>query len=219
MEPFKVSPHLSTLLDSYPDVKLIIDAAKNGGNPSKEAIARLWLSEGIPFAFKKSPALYEVVRVWLGTRLNVDPKEIHLSGSARIGQSLAPAKLGTVFGIHSDLDLFVVSESLFDNVRDDFNKWSYDFEAGSVQPTNDTEKKYWVANNTRGQKNLQRGFLDSSIVPNRDAYSTIKKIAQSMWLLKEKLDVTEDAPSIKSASIRCYKNWESYVRQVVLSLV
>lgn len=44
MEPFKVSPHLSTLLDSYPDVQLIIDAAKNGGNPSKEAIARLWLS-------------------------------------------------------------------------------------------------------------------------------------------------------------------------------
>ncbi|MFS6701099.1 hypothetical protein, partial [Staphylococcus aureus] len=80
-------------MDSYPDVQLIIDAAKNGGNPSKEAIARLWLSEGIPFAFKKSPALYEVVRVWLGTRLNVDPKEIHLSGSARIGQSLAPAKL------------------------------------------------------------------------------------------------------------------------------
>ncbi|MCT7319500.1 hypothetical protein [Klebsiella quasipneumoniae] len=218
MEPFKVSPHLSTLLDSYPDVQLIIDAAKNGGNPSKEAIARLWLSEGIPFAFKKSPALYEVVRVWLGTRLNVDPKEIHLSGSARIGQSLAPAKLGTVFGSHSDLDLFVVSESLFDNVTADFNNWSYDFETGSVQPNNDTEGRYWVENNTRGQKNLQRGFLDSFIVPNRDAYPTIKKISQSMWLLKQKLDVTDDAPSIKSASVRCYKNWDSYVRQVVLSL-
>jgi len=218
MEPFKVSPHLSTLLDSYPDVKLIIDAAKNGGDLSKAAIARLWLSEGIPFAFKKSPALYEVVRVWLGTRLDVDPKEIHLSGSARIGQSLAPAKLGTVFGNHSDLDLFVVSESLFSNVRTDFNNWSYAFETGSVKPTNDTEEKYWVDNSTRGQKNLQRGFLDSFIVPSQDAYPTIKNISQSMWLLKKKLDVTKEAPSIKSASVRCYKNWDSYVRQVVLSL-
>ncbi|MFT2796856.1 hypothetical protein [Serratia sp. N21D137] len=218
MEPFKVSPHLSTLLDSYPDVKLIVDAAKNGGATSKAAIARLWLSEGIPFAFKKSPALYEVVRVWLGNRLDVDPKEIHLSGSARIGQSLAPAKMGTVFGNHSDLDLFVVSEPLFDQVRTDFNNWSYDFESGTIQPTNEKEEEFWVGNNSRGQKNLHRGFLDSSIVPNRDAYPTIKNISQSMWLLKKKLDITEDAPSIKSASVRCYKNWESYVRQVVLSL-
>ncbi|MBJ7223893.1 MULTISPECIES: hypothetical protein [unclassified Brenneria] len=218
MEPFKVSPHLSTLLDCYPDVKLIVEAAKNGGEPSKAAIARLWLSEGIPFAFKNTPALYEVLRVWLGNRLDVDPKEIHLCGSARIGQSLAPKKLGTNFGSHSDLDLFVVSEELFDRVRTDFNNWSYEFEGGLVQPTNEREGKFWVENNNRGQRNLQRGFLDSNIVPNRDAYPTIKNIAQSMWLLKGKLDVTKDAPSIKSASVRCYKNWGSYVRQVVLSL-
>lgn len=218
MEPFKVSPHLSTLLDSYPDVKLIVEAAKNGGNLSKEAIARLWLSEGIPFAFKNSPALYEVIRVWLGNRLDVDPKEIHLSGSARIGQSLAPAKMGKVFGSHSDLDLFVISNSLFDQVRTDFNNWSYDFESGSIQAANEREGNFWGGNNSRGQKNLSRGFLDSLVVPNRDAYPTIKNISQSMWLLKEKLDLTHDAPNIKSASIRCYKNWHSYVQQVVLSL-
>ncbi|MBI0473248.1 hypothetical protein EXT68_13435 [Pectobacterium parmentieri] len=178
----------------------------------------MWLSEGIPFAFKNTPALYEVVRVWLGNRLDVDPKEIHLSGSARIGQSLAPNKMGKNFGNHSDLDLFVVSEVLFNRVRTDFNNWSYEFEGDLVQPINETERKYWVENNNRGQKNLQRGFLDSSIVPNRDKYPTIKNIAQSMWLLKEKLDITKEAPSIKSASVRCYKNWRSYVQQVVLSL-
>lgn len=218
MEPFKVSPHLSTLLDSYPDVKLIVDAAKNGGDLSKAAIARLWLSEGIPFAFRKTPALYEVIRVWLGNRLDVEPKEIHLCGSARIGQSLAPNKIGKVFGEHSDLDLFVVSESLFGQVRTDFNKWSYDFETGQVNPGNEKERMFWVENNSRGHKNLQRGFLDSIIVPNRTAYPAITNISQTMWLLKEKLDITEDAPSIKSASVRCYKNWGSYVRQIVLSL-
>ncbi|HHH0804875.1 TPA: hypothetical protein ACPZAC_002648 [Yersinia enterocolitica] len=218
MDPFKVSPYLATLLDSYPDVKLIVDAAKNGGEPSKAAIARLWLSEGIPFAFKNTPALYEVVRVWLGNRLDVDPKEIHLSGSARIGQSLAPHKIGTNFGNHSDLDLFVVSQGLFDRVRTDFNKWSYEFESGLVQPKNETERKYWVDNNKRGDGNMQRGFLDSSIVPNLDQCPTAKNISQSMWLLKKKLDITKDAPSIKSASVRCYKDWGSYVRQVVISL-
>lgn len=218
MEPFKLSPHLATLLESYPDAKLIVDAAKKGGKNSKAAIARLWLSEGIPFAFKNSPALYDVVRSWLGIRLTVDPKEIHLTGSGRIGQSLAPRKIGAKFGQHSDLDLFVVSQDLFDRVTTEFNKWSYDFESGSVVPKNEREKAFWVDNNKRGFDLISRGFLDSHLVPNLNAYPTIQNIAQSMWLLKGKLDVTEGAPSVKSASIRCYKNWDSYVRQIVISL-
>lgn len=218
MEPFKVSPHLSKLLDSYPDARLIVDAATNGGQHSKAAIARLWLSEGIPFAFKSAPALYECVRGWLGVRLDVDPKEINLTGSARLGQSLAPKQIGKSFGEHSDLDLFVVSQALFDRMKVDFNHWSYQFEGGLVQPSNDVERKYWIDNNKRGPDLIQRGFLDSHIIPNREAYPTIKNISQTMWLLKSKLDLTEVAPSVKSASIRCYKDWGSFVRQIVISL-
>lgn len=218
MEPFRVSPYLASLLDSYPDASLIAEAAKNGGHHSKSAIARLWLSEGIPFAFKATPALYEVLRTWLGGQLEVDPKEIHLSGSARLGQSLAPYKRGRVFGIHSDLDLFVVSQSLFNRVKTDFDKWSCQYEEGLVQPCNDREGGFWLENNQRGKATIQRGFIDSKLVPNRNNYRQIQTISQSMWLLKKKLDITQGAPSIKGASIRCYKDWDSYVRQVVISL-
>ena len=218
MEAFKVSAHLSALLDSYPDARSLADAAANGGQHAKLAIARLWLSEGIPFAFKLRPALYEAVRAWLGTRLDVDPKEISVTGSARIGQSLAPQKIGKSFGEHSDLDLFVVSQDLFDRMKSEFNNWSYHFEGGQVRPSNEREQRFWVDNNQRGPNLIQRGFLDSHIVPNRKEYPTIKNIAQTMWLLKNKLDVTEGAPIIKSASIRCYKDWGSFVRQIVISL-
>lgn len=218
MEPFKVSPHLATLLNSYPEAKLLVEAATHGGEHSKAAIARLWFSEGIPFAFRNTPALYDVVRAWLGTRLDVDPKEINLTGSARIGQSMAPHKVGKTFGEHSDLDLFVISHSLFDRIKNDFNNWSYQFEAGLVKPKNDNEKKYWIDNNKRGQGLIQRGFIDSNIVPNYDTYPTVQNISNSMWLLKGKLDLTKDAPVIKSASIRCYKDWGSYVRQMIISL-
>lgn len=218
MEAFKVSTHLSLLINSYPDAKYLADAAANGGQLSRMAIARLWLSEGIPYAFKDRPALYESVRAWLGTRLNVDPKEIHVTGSARIGQSLAPHKIGTVFGSHSDLDLFVVSQALFDQVKADFNLWSYQFEMGEVKPGNETEKGYWVDNLRRGPDLIQRGFLDSKLVPNREAYSVAMNIAQTMWMLKGKLDITDGAPIVKSASIRCYKDWGSYARQMAISL-
>lgn len=218
MEAFKVSTHLSEFLDSYPDAKSLVDAAINGGESSKIAIARLWLSEGIPFAFKAKPALYESVRAWLGARLDVDPKEINLTGSARIGQSLAPSKIGTSFGEHSDLDLFIVSHALFDRMKANFNDWSYQFEGGLVCPSNARERAFWQENNQRGPNQIQRGFLDSKMVPNHNAYPAIKNIAQTMWLLKSKLDITDGAPIVKSASVRCYKDWGSYVRQMVISL-
>lgn len=218
MEAFNVPAHLSAFLDSYPDARSVVAAAANGGRSARLAIARLWLSEGIPYAFKTRPALYEAVRAWLGARLAVDPKEISVTGSARLGQSLAPQKIGRIFGEHSDLDLFVISKDLFDRMKSEFNDWSYHFEGGVVRPSNERERNFWVDNKLRGPNLIQRGFLDSHIVPNRKEYPTIKNIAQTMWLLKSKLDITEDAPIIKSASIRCYKDWESFVRQIVISL-
>ncbi len=217
MEAFKVSTHLAALLDTYPDALSIVQAASHGGEISKIALARLWLSEGIPYAFKDRPALYESVRSWLGSRLDVFPKEINLTGSARIGQSLAPKKLGAAFGEHSDLDIFIVSVNLFDRMKADFNKWSYDFEAGLIKPNNDREHRFWSDNNHRGPKLIQRGFIDDKIVPNRPEYSVIKNLAQTMWLLKSKLEVTENAPKVKSASVRCYRDWASYVCQIVIS--
>jgi hypothetical protein len=218
LEPFKVSAELRGLSCAYPDAKTLADAAVRGGELSKLAIARLWLSEGIPYAFKDNPALYETVRGWLSTKLSVDPKEIHLTGSARLGQSMAPDKLGKIFGQNSDLDLFVVSQNLFEKITADFNAWAYDFEKDNILPRNDRENTFWVSNLQRGPKNIQRGFIDTNTVPNFESYATTKNVSQAMWLLKEKLDVTDNAPRVKGASVRCYRDWACYVRQMVTSL-
>lgn len=219
MVPFKIPHEISTIKSYYPEAKLLMDAARHGGEQSRAAIARLWLSEGIPFAFKEKPALYDSIRSWLSNRLSVDAKDIHLTGSARLGQSLAPKKLGQAFGQHSDLDLFVVSSTLFEKIKAEFNLWSYRFESGIEAAKNDTELKFWRENLYLGPKNLGRGFLDSKIIPNRDQYPNTQNISQSMWLLKGKLDITTDAPTVKEASVRCYSDWRSFVRQSSLSFL
>jgi len=216
MEPFKVHSEIASITSNYPDAKSLIQAAKDGGNPSKIAIASLWLSEGIPYAFKNNPALYEAVRSWLCTRLSVNAKDIHLTGSARLGQSMAPTKLGRAFGKHSDLDIFIVSSSLFEQLSQEFNDWSYRFEMGIEVPS-PAEQKFWPENLERGPKNLRRGFIDPSIIPNRVSFPITKNISQSMYLLKLKLDQTANSPSITEASVRCYKNWESYIQQSLLN--
>ena len=216
MEPFKVSNHLRDIVSAYPEAKLILEAAKNGGESARQAIARQWLSEGIPFAFKKCPAIYESIRSWAGSRLNIDPKELNVTGSARLGQSLAPHKIGKPFGDGSDLDIFIISSELFEHLKSDFNQWSYDFESGVITASNERERGFWIGNIHRGPKNIARGFIDSNIVPNHDKYRYVKNVAQTMYLLKAKLDATSEAPKFCYASVRCYKSWASYVQQISL---
>ena len=64
------------------------------GSQEQAVVARLWVSEGIPFAFRECPALYEVARAWLAEQLGLDSREISLRGSGRLGYSLSPKKMG-----------------------------------------------------------------------------------------------------------------------------
>ncbi|AQQ69444.1 hypothetical protein Mag101_07895 [Microbulbifer agarilyticus] len=177
------------------------------------------MSEGIPFAFRDCPGIYEAVRDWVAIKLDVDPKEVNLTGSARLGQSLSPRKIGRPFGEGSDLDVFVISTELFNRLKSDFDEWSYDFESGNVKPSNEREAGFWKDNLHRCPKNIFRGFIDSNVIPNHQKYQCVKNISQTMYLLKEKLGVTPGAPKVCHASVRCYKSWGDYVRQVSLGLM
>lgn len=218
MTPFKISSLFKDFSEHYPDAKEIKSIAKNGGISARNAIARLWLSEGIPYAFKKDPILYEEIRQWLAIRLDVNPKEISMTGSARIGQSLSPSKLGSCFNEKSDLDLFIISENLLNKLRNDFNNWSLDFETDRIKPKNKIEEKYWKDNLSRGNTYFSKGFFDAKMIPNYKEYPCASNISNTMWMLQEKLKVTSDAPKISGASIRCYKTWEDFVRQVAINL-
>lgn len=76
MNPFKVDGRLERLLSQYPDSTQFLEAATS--LVSREMLVRLWLTEGIPFAFRDCPALYETTRAWLAARWRVCPKEITL---------------------------------------------------------------------------------------------------------------------------------------------
>lgn len=218
MTPFKTSSIFADLHGQYPEASKIQKVATSGGSVARNTIARLWLSEGIPYAFKEFPALYEEIRTWLAVRLDVDPKEISITGSARIGQSLAPYKIGKAFSSQSDLDLFVVSETLLNKLRLDFNSWSFNVESGHTKPNNEREAGFWKENLTRGNSYFSKGFFDAKLIPTHSEYTCASNIANTMWLLKEKLCVTPNAPQISSASIRCYRSWADFTQQVSINL-
>ena len=115
MERFCVPAPLRDLIDAYPETRVFLEIGGTGER-QREVLARLWLAEGIPHAFQKCPAIYDSVRCWLSECLrnhDVQAKDIGVVGSARLGASYVPWKLGRPFSPRSDLDMFIVSKRLF----------------------------------------------------------------------------------------------------------
>ena len=184
----------------------------------KRLLQDLWLSEGIPSVFCICPAIYDSIRCWIADRLEVKAKEIGLVGSAQLGKSFDPHKLGAPFiDNKSDLDFFIISDNLFAKLKEDFGRWSYDFKGGRLT-ANNHERRFWKSNLKRSLNNIHQGFIDANTIPSFPEYPTAKKIQETMELLIRRLKNTEDAPNPKKASIRCYTSWDSFVQQKSLNL-
>jgi hypothetical protein len=216
-KPFTNDPRLSSHFPSPEELETTLARAPR---TSRDVVARLWLTEGLPSAFLTSPAVYEDLRGWLASRLNVHPKEITLIGSARIGYSLAPPpEFGRPFDVKSDLDLSIVSPSLFQRVISAFDQFSFDYRSGAVTPRTQWERELWNENLIFGARNIPKGFFDPNKIPNFDRYPVAKQVSQSMWMLVKKLEITPDAPKVKRATMRIYRDWQSFIEKVSFNLM
>ena len=172
--------------------------------------------EGTPHAFSNIPMLYEIVRAWLSARLEINPLEIKIIGSGRTGFSMAPPpEFGRPFNPNSDLDIAIVSNSLFSKCKLAFEQWRTDYQSASVAPRSTTEKSFWDENVKVVSNSLQRGFVDSNKIPTFNRYPISQDISQAMWLLKHKLDISASAPTIRKATIRVYNSWHCFHKQVL----
>lgn len=216
---FRMDPLLAGLSDAYPASEYVMQTIGLGPR-ERSVVARLWVSEGIPFAFRDCPALYESARTWLAEGLQVDPKEVSMGGSGRLGYSLTPNRWGEAYRLRgSDLDLFAVSERLFQKLRRDFTTWRDDYDNGAVVPGSEQEGRYWAANRRETPKCMKRGFLDSWRVPNRGRYPEFSKTNDRLAGLTVKLRETDVGPKPPGKlTLRCYGDWQSCERQLTLSL-
>lgn len=219
-QPFKIEESLKKLLYPHPSPEEFRVALANASIRSREHVVRLWLTEGVPFAFRDCPYAYEEIRRWLGTRLEVCPKEITVVGSVRIGFSMAKSpNYGHPFGTNSDLDLVVVSQKLFKEITDTFSKWKYEYTTGIVHPRTNKEREFWSQNLKFGEKNIPLGFFDVNKVPTFDRYPLIQNVQNTMWVLREKIKLTPKIPLPRRASLRIYATWQNLVERISFNLL
>src|SRR6266403_3004433 len=219
MKPFSVTDSAKRLAGAYPSSEVVGDALQSFTRQEKLGFMRLWLAEGIPFAFSGLPMIYEAVRDYVGQRLGVPATAITLIGSGRIGYSMSPSpEFGRPFGKHSDLDLSIIQQGLFSKLEKDFETWKEDVEAGTAKPRNANEEKFWPENIRVLPLNLAMGFLDPYKIPRYFRYGTAQLIGQTEWLVRSKMKISPGAPDVQQVSIRVYRDWNSFINRIELNL-
>ncbi len=81
---------------------------------SHTVLAKVFLLEGTPFVFSKSPMKYVIFREQVAERFDVGYQDVCIVGSAKLGFSPSPTdKYGRSFQETSDVDVVIISEEWF----------------------------------------------------------------------------------------------------------
>ena len=217
MTYFAISDEGRALNTTYPSPSAFAAALSAASRTERDAIVRLWLTEGIPSAFQDVPLVYEAARASFASDLGVDEKEVTLVGSARIGYSLAPfPEFGRSFSPSSDLDFSVISTSLFAQLAEAFATWNRDYNSGTIKPTYPREQIFWPENLSRLPGNLKTGFIDHYKIPYR--YEAPRRVNECLLRLKYRLDQDDAAPSVRQVSVRVFRDWQALLKQASINL-
>ena len=212
-----ISEWARALKGHYPDYK-VFSGSTIAFNELRRFVA-LWMTEGIPFAFAECPFAFQYGRDLVATDLGIPSRDVSLTGSARIGFSLNPAKFGAPYERdRSDLDMFAVSSALFSKVTIDAQRFVADFTAKRISPPNDTSKRFWEHNVPIIRANIGNAFLDLKYVPNWDRYPETRKVNNAAWKFIRAVNEACDAELIHRCTIRVYRDWGAAVAQISFSL-
>ncbi len=185
----------------------------------RELFVRLWLAEGIPYAFQEFPLLFQKSREWLANRIKVSTRDISVVGSAKIGYTLKPTN-GTrpAFTGSSDIDYVIVSKPLFDRCAEDSMRFADDMNTGRIKPVTPAEKKWWPQDVDFITRNVPHGFVNSGKVPNQDRYGATQDMERAFWSLTVRLKATKDCPAFTKATYRVYETHDAFIQQATINL-
>lgn len=215
MRGFEVSPGGLRFTAQLPTPALSREVLPTLGDDELLNFLRQWISEGIPFAFRECPFVYEHLRSWIGYRLDVEPRNITVIGSARLGWSLARGNsFGKPYAADSDLDFAVVSERLFANVTADFELWSSKIKRGEEKCAN----SYGPENLELLPSNISRGFIDPYKIDHHKYLQYASLVTNTASYARQKLQSTTYGPIVSKVSIRVFADFDAFFRQMKINL-
>lgn len=216
--PFSIGTSCQKLTLRYPTPTDLRQAFLCATDTERDGIIRLWMTEGIPFAFAGQPLLYEEIRQFMATNVKIYPKDITMVGSGRIGYSLKPKVWGKVFSNSSDLDFTIVSRQLFADLEQDFKLWSEDLRLRKINVASKRELTNWLKSIDTLHRNIPKGYMQLRDFPSNSRYPTASRCFSTIQSLKKRVAATTLLSDISDASIRIYPTWGQCIRRIKINM-
>ena len=215
MKAFEISAAGKRLVEQFPESDLLREVLPKLGEDEQLLFLRLWVAEGIPYAFRKCPLVYERLRSWMAYRLEVETRNITIIGSGRLGCSLAKGSaFGKEYSDQADLDFAIISERLFSNIVADFTLWKTKMERNEETFANN----YGPENLARLPANIARGFIDPYKIDHHRYLEHVALVTNTQSYGRQRLQSTECGPTASKLSIRVYADFDAFFRQMRVNL-
>ena len=213
-------PFWSELVCEHYPQSDIFNSGRKATITELKRFVRIILTEGIPFACVTCPMAYEFGRHRAAERIGVDPKQLSVTGSARIGYSLHPDKFARAYDpANSDIDLFLIDEECFVTLAQEYTDFLRLFESGKIVPRNEREKEYWTANKEFCPNDIRKGFLDQKYVPTFNRFQMPQRLGDAAHRFKANVNSASGKELVRSTSLRTYRDWNAAINQISFSLM
>lgn len=216
--PFHNAISSNELQNGYLTAEQLKTFFNKSSESQRAGIIRLWITEGVPYAFKDCPMFYEEVRQFIAYGVNVHPKEVTLVGSSRIGYSMKPYKWGKPYSETSDFDFTIISNDLYAKLVTDFQRWVSDITSNNITPKSKEQLANWLSSIETVNRNIPKGYIYTKNLFSHNNYQTVRKCYISMENLKEKILKTPDFPQASDLSIRVYSSWDTCIKQIKFNM-
>ena len=114
------------------------------------------ITHGQAFVFKDDEEKYFKLKQTIAQEFGLNPQNVIMIGSAKLGFSISPLKRWQPFHDESDIDIVIISPGIFDR----FWKELYDFNIKLMDRTEEEEKRYY-----RFLDYFFRGWLRPDVFP------------------------------------------------------
>jgi len=175
-----------------------------------KSFIRTYIFGNVPYFTIEKTLVYDDIIQYIAQSLDLHESDIDMTGSAKLGFSLKATQwLRRFTCLDSDLDFFAVSENMFQRLYSDIGIWEKNIKE-------EHHKKFqWVKECAD-----IKGFIDTWHIPGK--FPMTKNCQLVMYNACLKLNKLMGARVVdetkKSASIRCYKNYDSALAQITINI-
>jgi hypothetical protein len=167
------------------------------------SIVRKYILSGNSTCFAGDPQKLLMLKEAVSAELKLNIKCVETVGSAKLGFSLNPFKLGDVFNNKSDIDLLIVSNEFFDQAWKELLKIDFNYHQLSKKERDYLKESY---------QTVHRGYISPDKFPLKSEF------ARTWWKIFTDLSNKEEYEFRKIRG-RLFKDWDFAEKYYSIQLV